>query len=119
MVHAWTYGVYGQQTQYTDPKGQVTTYTLDTSGNTTQVTHPTVTSPSSQPITESFTYDSAGRITSATDGASRQVTFAYYTSGSQKGYLQTVTRDPTGLAHSGCGPRPGRGFSRGATRGSR
>ena len=37
IVETWQYGVFGQATQYTDPRGNITTYTVDASGNTTQV----------------------------------------------------------------------------------
>jgi YD repeat-containing protein len=95
IVHSWLYGAFSQRSQYTDPLGNVTTYTLDGSGNTTQVNHPTVTSPASQAIVETYAFDARGRITSATDGASRSVGFTYYTTGPQTGYLQSIVRDPS------------------------
>ena len=72
--------------------------TVDSSGNTTAVSRPAVTQPTSQSIAETFAYDSYGRITSATDAESRVTNFVYYTSGSQNGYLHKVIRDPGGLA---------------------
>ncbi len=99
IVHGWTYGAHNQKSSYTDPQGRTTTFTLDTSGNTTQITYPTITSPAGQTITETFTHDSAGRILTAADGAGRKVAFAYYATGSQAGWLNTVIRDPApGLA---------------------
>jgi len=99
IVHTWGFGgAYNQQTQYTDPRGNTTIFTVDSAGNTTQVQHPTVTSPTTQQITESFTFDSQGRILTATDGTNRSVAFAYHQTGVQKGYLQSITRDPSGLA---------------------
>jgi len=98
LVQAWEFlGAYNQVTKYTDPKGNITTYTVDGSGNTTQVNRPTVSSPASQTITETLAWDSRGRITSATDGAGRVTTLAYHTAGSQTGYLQSIRRDPSGL----------------------
>ena len=85
---AGPYGVFGQRSKYTDPLGNITTYTLDGRGTRRRSCYPTVTSPASQSITETFTYDTPGRITSATDGAGRTVTFTYYTTGIQTGYLQ-------------------------------
>ena len=99
IVQTWAYaGAFNQATQYTDPQGNTTVYTVDGSGNTTQIAYPTVTSPANQTITETFTFDPQGRILTATDGTNRSVAFAYYTAGPQTGYLQTVTRDPAGLA---------------------
>ena len=92
------FGLYSQMTQSTDPRGNVTTYTIDPSGNTTAISRPTVTSPASQTITETFTYDTAGRVTSATDGAGRKTDFTYYASGTQAGWLATIVRDPASLA---------------------
>ncbi len=57
-----------------------------------------MTSPSTQTITETFSFDGRGRITNATDGAGRTVDFSYYTTGSHAGYLQSVTKDQAGLA---------------------
>ncbi len=89
---------YNQMSQVTDPKGNVTSMTVDSSGNTTAVSRPAVTQPTSQSIAETFAYDSYGRITSATDAESRVTNFVYYTSGSQNGYLHKVIRDPDGLS---------------------
>lgn len=99
IVTSYEYlGAYAQRTKLTDPNGNVTTYTVDGSGNTTTITRPTVTSPASQSITESFTFDSTGRLTSATDGEGRVTDFVYYTTGSSTGWLKEVVRDPGTLA---------------------
>jgi len=98
LVSAWEYlGAHSQVTKYTDPKGNITTYSVDTAGNTTQVTRPTVTSPATQTITEALVWDSRGRIVNATDGAGRLTTFTYYMAGVQTGYLRSIRRDPNGL----------------------
>ena len=82
LVTSYQYtGLYNQLSQVTDPKGNVTTMTVDSSGNTTAVTRPTVTQPTSQSIAETFLYDSYGRITTATDAEGRATNFVYYTSG--------------------------------------
>ncbi len=91
-------GAFSQRTQTIDPRGNVTMFTVDGWGNTTQIQRPTVSSPATQNITENFSYDASGRVTSAADGEGRTVQFAYHTTGSQAGYLQSVTRDPLGLA---------------------
>ena len=99
LVTSFTYEpVHSQLVQAVDPKGNVTTYTVDAFGNTTQIQRPTITSPASQTITEIFTYDSRGRILSATDGEGRVTNFTYHTTGIQNGYLAAVIRDPSGLA---------------------
>ncbi len=99
LVTSYQYtGQYNQVSQVTDPKGNVTTMTVDSSGNTTAVSRPTVTQPTNQSIAETYAYDSYGRITSATDAESRVTNFVYYTTGSQNGYLHKVIRDPGGLA---------------------
>ncbi len=97
----WNYqytGPYNQLSQTVDPLGNVTNMTIDGSGNRTLVSRPTVTSPATQSISESFTYDGQGRMLTATDGAGQAVALAYHTTGPQTGYLQSVTKDPLGLA---------------------
>ncbi len=99
IVYSYQYGgPFNQRSQYTDPRGNITVYQVDAQGNTTQIQRPTVTSPSTQTITETFSFDGRGRITNATDGAGRTVDFVYYTTGSHAGYLQSVTKDQAGLA---------------------
>ena len=98
LVVTHQYGAFSQRTQTTDERGNVTTFTLDANGNTTQITRPSVTSPAAQSVVETFTYDAQGRVLMATDGAGRVTTFSYYASGTQAGWLASVTRDPTGLA---------------------
>ncbi|MCA9316687.1 MAG: hypothetical protein KDB73_14475 [Planctomycetes bacterium] len=87
-------GAYSQRTKRTDPNGNVTTYTVDTDGNTTAINRPTITNPTSQTIQETFTFDSEGRILTATDGEGRVTEFQYYASGGSTGWLQKVIRDP-------------------------
>ena len=89
---------FNQRSKMTDPRGNVTTFTVDPNGNTTAVSRPTVSSPASQSIVETFTFDAQGRVTSATDGAGRKTDFIYYATGPQAGWLSSVVRDPAGLA---------------------
>ena len=90
--------LFNQLTSITDPMGNVTAMAIDPQGNTTSITRPTVTQPTSQSATETATYDVKGRITSSTDAEGRLTTFSYYNSGIQFGYLHQVVRDPNGLA---------------------
>ncbi len=99
IVYSYQFGgAFNQLTRSTDPRGNVTVLQVDPQGNTTQIQRPTVTSPSTQSITETFAYDGRGRMTHAADGAGRTLDFTYYTTGSHAGYLQSVTMDQTGLA---------------------
>lgn len=98
IVHSYTYGAFHQRTGYTDPRGNFTAMVLDSVGNTIQVDHPTITTPTSQTIQDLYGYDSLGRLTSAIDGEGREITFEYYTSGPMDGWLKKMVRDPAGLA---------------------
>ena len=92
-------GVRPAASSYTDPQGRTTSYTLDGYGNTTQVTHPTVTSPSNQSVVGDLHLRLAGQDAHGDATVPIGVVqFTYYTSGAQTGYLQSVIRDPAGLA---------------------
>ena len=69
--------LFNQLTSITDPMGNVTAMAIDPQGNTTSITRPTVTQPTSQSATETATYDVKGRITSSTDAEGRLTTFSY------------------------------------------
>jgi RHS repeat-associated protein len=67
----YSYNSAGQPIQLTDQLGNVTTYSRDGNGYLTKVTGPVANS------TYSFTYDSAGRIATATDPAASTVSYTY------------------------------------------
>jgi YD repeat-containing protein len=95
LVESWTYSAnYAQVATYTNPAGEVTTNTVDTSGNITQVTHPTITNVTPNvTITESFTYNTYGQVLTHTDGEGNVTKYDYYATGVNAGWLNTVTRD--------------------------
>ncbi len=96
IVTSMTYTTYSQLASVTDPLGNTTNYTVSSSGDTTAVQRPTVTSPSTQNASTSMSYDTRGRLTSFTDAESRNVSLSYYTTGAHAGYLQSIARDPSG-----------------------
>jgi len=104
-VHA---GAFSQMTQMTDPRGNTTTMNVDGWGNTTQVMRPTITSPTTQAITENFTYDAQGRITGAVDGEGRITSFSYQCSASRLSYVSVRVLETAGVL--ALGPSPGRPF---------
>jgi RHS repeat-associated protein len=85
------YGV----TSRTDPEGHQTTYTLNSKGQATTVTFPTVTHPSPDvTVTNEYSYNSTtGLLESFTDGESNVTSYSYYTSGARVGRVETVTVD--------------------------
>jgi len=70
IVHTWTYDSsksYGVSS-YTDPRGNTTTYTLNSAGQPTTVTFPAVTTQTpSVTITNTYAYNSDGTTASFTD----------------------------------------------------
>lgn len=89
------YGV----TSRTDGEGKTTTYTLNSYGQPTTTTFPTLTHVTPNvTVTNSATYNSDGSVASRTDGEGRRTTWSYYSSGARKGRVQTVTADADGLA---------------------
>jgi RHS repeat-associated protein len=67
----YQYNSAGQPTQLTDELGNATIYTYDTSGHLTGIQGPVT------GATYAFTYDSVGRIASATDPAGSTVSYTY------------------------------------------
>ena len=97
IVVSWTYSS-NRVSSYTDPLGNQTTYTRDGSGNVTTIAFPTVTSPATQSsVTKTFSYNSEGQVTQATDEDAKVVTYEYFTSTSAIGLLKKVKVDPAGL----------------------
>jgi YD repeat-containing protein len=95
IVESWTYSPnYAQVASYTDPLANQTTFTVDSSGNITQISYPTVTvrTPNVS-ITESMTYNSYGQILTHTDGEGNVTKTNYYSSGSNNGWVESVVRD--------------------------
>jgi RHS repeat-associated protein len=95
IVESWTYSAnYAQVASYTDPLANQTTFTVDTSGNITQISYPTVTARTPNvSITESMTYNSYGQILTHTDGEGNVTKTTYYSSGSNNGWVESVIRD--------------------------
>jgi len=86
---------------YTDPNGRTWSQSVDpTTGHITQLTAPPVTigqsSGSAQFLNDLWSYDTTGRVVSHTDPLGHVHTAAYFSSGPQKGYLQSVTVDAPG-----------------------
>ena len=98
LVHAWTYNASNFMTGYTDPRGNAWTYARDAAGRLTQITHPTVSNPSSQTASRSYVYNGVGQVTRVTDEEGNVTDFSYFTSGSSIDLLEKVIVDPTGMA---------------------
>lgn len=90
---------YHGLTSETDPCGNTTTFSLDTSGRPVTVTFPTVTNVTPNvTATNSYTYDASGPVASFTDGEGKVVSFQYYSTGPRKGRLWKRIDDAAGLA---------------------
>ncbi len=82
-----------------DPRGNATTATYDSRGNTLHVTRP---ASDPQSDVEDYAYNAYGQVTTVTNapdanGYRRVDTFNYYTSGPQAGYLQSIAIDEPGV----------------------
>ena len=98
IVHAWGYNASNFQTSYTDPRGNAWTYGRDTAGNLTSVTNPTVTNPATQASSRSYTYNTLGQMTKATNEEGHVTDYVYFTTtGAERYLLKDVKADPTGL----------------------
>ena len=96
IAHNWTFSsTTNFPLTYTDPEGNVWTYTQDTAGNRTGVTHPNVTSPASQSASESWTYNSYGQVLTHTDEEGLLTTNVYFSSGSSIHLLKDQKVGPT------------------------
>ncbi len=82
-------------TSVTDPEGHQTTYTLNSKGQATTVTYPTVTHTDPDvTVTNDYSYNSTtGLLESFTDGEGNVTSYGYYTTGARKGRVETVTVD--------------------------
>jgi YD repeat-containing protein len=79
-------------TRYTDPRGNVTNATYNANGNCLSVSLPGLTNG------HSFEYNPAGQMTAHVhpadaNGRRKRDTFNYYSTGTQKGYLQSAVED--------------------------
>ncbi len=100
ILHSWGYDAAGRwRTFYADPLGNVWVYTRDAQGNLTAVSHPTVSSPTSQSASRTITYNAKGQVTKVTREDGVEVTYAYGTTGPEKDRLVSVVEDaaPGGL----------------------
>lgn len=101
IVETLTYdsGKYYAPLTYTDPRGNQTSFTLNSKGQPTTTTFPTVTylTPD-QTVAHTRTFNSDGTLASHTDGEGTVTALTYYTTGAKKTYLETVTVDTGGLA---------------------
>ncbi len=84
-------------TQKTDALGRVTTATYDANGNCLSLTPPGLATG------HNFEYNGVGQLTAhvapaAANTIRQRDTFSYYSSGAQKGYLQTEVTDVNGFA---------------------
>jgi RHS repeat-associated protein len=86
---------YYGMTSRTDPEGHQTSYTLNSKGQATTVTFPTVTHTDPDvTVTNSYSYNSTtGLLDSFTDGEGNVTSYGYYTTGAKKGRVETVTVD--------------------------
>lgn len=92
LVTTYTYeSNFNQIKTKTDPKGNVTTFTIDpTNGNVTAIDYPRV---NGQIPRVSYTFNSHGQVLSMTDANNNVTQYAYYET--TTGYLQNVTEDPS------------------------
>lgn len=79
-------------TQYTDPRGNVTTGTYDANGNCLSISLPGLSTG------HNFEYNAVGQLTAQVspadaNGRRQRDTFSYYGSGTQKGQLQSAVED--------------------------
>ncbi len=96
IVESWTYSNNFVAT-YTDPLGEVTTYTRNGAGLVTEIDHPDVTYPASQTASSTRSYNGYGQVLTSTDEEGTQAAFTYVSSGDDVGLLYTVSVDPAGL----------------------
>lgn len=75
QIESWTYEpVFHQVTSYTDKRGFVTGFLVDAFSNPIEISRPLG-------VTETFTYDTHGQMTSSTDGRGNTTTYTYDTYG--------------------------------------
>jgi RHS repeat-associated protein len=88
---------YGPLTS-TDADGNVTSYTLNSKGQPTTVTFPTVTNVyPTVTATNTYSYNGDGTVLEFTDGEGYVTHYDYYGSGARKGRVQDVIKDYGGL----------------------
>ncbi|MGH9870097.1 MAG: RHS repeat-associated core domain-containing protein [Candidatus Polarisedimenticolia bacterium] len=98
IVDSWQYDPnFNMVVQYVDGRGHPTIHSLDASGNRIQTQHRIPT------ILENWEVNAFGQVTAHIlpdngSGWRRRDEFAYYTSGSQRGYLESSTLDALGRA---------------------
>ena len=98
IVESWAYNTSNFKTSYTDGEGEETTYTVDSGGNVTKITYPTVTSPVTQTAaTKEFQFNSYGQLTQVTDEEGKVTKRTYFATGTSVGLLEKIEVDPTGL----------------------
>ena len=90
---------YWGRTSVTDPRGNATTYTLNSKGRPTTISYPASTHVSpSQSISETIVWNTDGTMASRTDGEGKKTSWTYYTTpASKKGRVKDVKVDDGGL----------------------
>lgn len=96
-VHSWTYGSLNHRTSYTDPLGKTWSYLRDSQGMLTSVQVPTI---AGESYSFGWAYNSSGQVTSVTNTNGATLSLTRYTSGPQKGWLQSATVSST--SGNGC-----------------
>ena len=97
IVDSYTFNGSNFMTSHTNSLGDVTTYTVDASGNRTATTFETVTNPATQTASTSATYTGSGQLATSTDEQGTVTSYTYYSTGLKTGLLEKVRIDPTGL----------------------
>ncbi|MCG3134770.1 MAG: hypothetical protein HMLKMBBP_02132 [Planctomycetes bacterium] len=100
IVHTWTLdsAKYYAPSSYTDPRGNTTSFTLNSKGQPTTITFPTLTHVTpNQTVTHGYTYNTDGTVASFTDGEGKVTSWSYYSTGTKTGLLESVVRDDGGL----------------------
>jgi YD repeat-containing protein len=92
VCHYGMGGAHASPTKHTDPRGNVWNYGYDANGNLTSSQAPGLATG------DSFDYNAAGQLTAHVhpadaNGRRKRDTFNYYSSGTQKGYLQSAVED--------------------------